>query len=156
MGWLQPQLPTAGGCMTVQKQAMLSNNNRLLCLLGLPGFMVSAWPDSISKQLQGRGLWRREQKSCPHPARERARGLWQGDATSTLGMMLRSCTPGTSSLLFLLLLMSIDLCCGNSLFPTGSPRSLLRVFCRQTEPAPGMTYTQSQSHLSPLPGRKAQ
>lgn len=56
--------------MRVQKQAMLSNNNRLLCLLGLPGFMVSAWPDGVSKQLQGRGLWRREWKpsSCQGPS----------------------------------------------------------------------------------------
>lgn len=49
--------------------------------------------------------------------------------------------------LLLLLLISVKVCCGNSLFPSRSPRCCLRVFSGQmgaAVPVPGMTYTRSE------------
>lgn len=75
--------------MTVQKQSTLSNNNCLLFLLGLPGFMVSSWPDGISKHLLGSA-------AAAQQHRERFAVSWEG--AETLSSSCRGPSPGQGTL----------------------------------------------------------
>lgn len=87
-GGLQPRFPAAEGCVTVQKQSTLSNNNRSLCLLALPRFMVSLRPDGEGKQLLGSAAAARQH-------RERFAAPWEGEETLSWSHQGPSRSQGT-------------------------------------------------------------